>query len=125
MEQVWMSTLLSTRTSLPYSSSNVRRLIGPRTGYQSGTVAWSSIFGRDVIERAGPVWGLDDEGELRGVYRPSGHPAVRTYGLRRAGRAMLTIHVQLWYGGGDFQATRWGSKQLVRLALMGIRSLVG
>ncbi|KAF7359198.1 FAD/NAD-binding domain-containing protein [Mycena sanguinolenta] len=24
----------------------------------------------------GPIWGLDHEGELRGVYRPSGHPGV-------------------------------------------------
>jgi hypothetical protein len=47
-----------------------------RTGYQPGTVAWSSIFGPDVIKRAGPVWGLNNEGELLGVYRPSGHPAV-------------------------------------------------
>jgi hypothetical protein len=35
------------------------------------------MFGRETIERAGPIWGLDDEGELRGVYRPSGHPGVR------------------------------------------------
>jgi len=34
------------------------------------------VFGEETIERTGPVWGLDHEGELRGCYRPSGHPGV-------------------------------------------------
>ena len=33
-------------------------------------------FGNAVIDRTGEVWGLDDEGELRGCYRPSGQPGV-------------------------------------------------
>ena len=35
-----------------------------------------AVFGEETIERTGPVWGLDHEGELRGCYRPSGHPGV-------------------------------------------------
>ncbi|KZO92908.1 FAD/NAD(P)-binding domain-containing protein [Calocera viscosa TUFC12733] len=39
------------------------------------------------------VWGLDDEGNVRGAYRNSGHP-------------------NLWYFGGDFQGARYFSKIL-------------
>ena len=34
------------------------------------------IFGDAIIDQTSPVWGLDHEGELRGIYRPSGHPGV-------------------------------------------------
>ena len=34
------------------------------------------IFGDETINRTGPVYNLDEEGELRGSYRPSGHPGV-------------------------------------------------
>lgn len=34
------------------------------------------VFGDATIDRVGPVWGLDEEGELRGCYRPTGHPGV-------------------------------------------------
>ena len=33
-------------------------------------------FGSETIDMTDPVWGLDDEGEVRGSYRPSGHPGV-------------------------------------------------
>jgi hypothetical protein len=33
------------------------------------------IFG-DEIEKTGPVGGVDEEGEINGAYRPTGHPAV-------------------------------------------------
>jgi len=65
------------------------------------------LFGEETIERTGPVWGLDDEGELRGCYRPSGHPG-------------------LWYGMGDFYHARFFSKQLaleikaIELGLMNV-----
>ena len=35
------------------------------------------IFGTEVIDSAGECLGMDDEGELLGHYRPSGHPGVR------------------------------------------------
>lgn len=34
------------------------------------------IFGNEIINRTHEVWGLDEEGELRGCYRPSGQPGV-------------------------------------------------
>ena len=36
----------------------------------------TSSSGDEIIEKTGPVYGLDEEGELRGSYRPSGHPGV-------------------------------------------------
>jgi hypothetical protein len=41
-------------------------------------VGWRAIFGDEIIERAGPAWGLDAEGEVIGQYRPTGQPGVRT-----------------------------------------------
>lgn len=52
-------------------------VIHPRTGYRSIRETNEAIFGVEAISRTGPVWGLDEEGELRGCYRPTGHPGVR------------------------------------------------
>lgn len=32
------------------------------------------VFGDKVIDRTGPVWGLDQQYELQGIWRHSGHP---------------------------------------------------
>ena len=37
------------------------------------------IFGPRVIDSTKDMWGLDEEDELQGVYRPTGHPGVNTY----------------------------------------------
>ncbi|KAI0941996.1 hypothetical protein AcW1_009664 [Taiwanofungus camphoratus] len=63
------------------------------TGYGDPREDIKDIFGADVIDRTSPLWGMDEEGEIRGIFRPSGHPA-------------------LWYGGGDFAISRFLSKQL-------------
>ncbi|KAG6813422.1 hypothetical protein H0H92_011119 [Tricholoma furcatifolium] len=63
------------------------------TGYHNIRETVKEIFGEDTIARTSQVWGLDAEGELRGCYRPSGHPG-------------------LWYGAGDFAISRFMSKQL-------------
>jgi hypothetical protein len=34
------------------------------------------LFGKEVIAKTTRPWGLDEEGELKGSYRPSGHPGV-------------------------------------------------
>ncbi|KAJ3557181.1 hypothetical protein NM688_g1608 [Phlebia brevispora] len=65
------------------------------TGYINMREINKKIFGADVIDKTSEVWGLDEEGELRGSYRPSGHPG-------------------LWYATGDFANSRFQSKQLVR-----------
>ncbi|KAG1740407.1 uncharacterized protein EDB91DRAFT_1053093, partial [Suillus paluster] len=34
------------------------------------------MCGEEVAQKVGPMWGLDDEGELRGVWKDSGHEAL-------------------------------------------------
>lgn len=63
------------------------------TGYHYIRDTAKDTFGEETIGRTSHVWGLDEEGELRGCYRPSGHPG-------------------LWYGAGDFVNSRFSSKQL-------------
>ncbi len=36
----------------------------------------AELFGENVIGKTDEVYGLDEEGEIRGSYRPSGHPGV-------------------------------------------------
>ena len=52
-----------------------------RTGYVNMREINKELFGSDVIEKTSEIWGLDDEGELRGSYRPSGYHGVRTCSL--------------------------------------------
>ncbi|KAI0677128.1 FAD/NAD-P-binding domain-containing protein [Trametes maxima] len=63
------------------------------TGYINIREADRELLGDDVVSRIGDVYGLDDEGELKGSYRPSGHPGV-------------------WYATGDFFFSRFHSKTL-------------
>ena len=46
------------------------------TGYLNMREANANLFGRHVIDKTDEVWGLDDEGEIKGSYRPSGYPGV-------------------------------------------------
>ena len=39
--------------------------------------AMKQTFGEDVINSTCDTWGLDNEGEIRGCFRPTGHPGVR------------------------------------------------
>ncbi|KAJ7042124.1 dimethylaniline monooxygenase [Mycena alexandri] len=63
------------------------------TSFKSIRDKMRGIFGDAVIDQTDPVWGLDDEGEIRGCYRPSGHPG-------------------LWFAAGEFYVSRARSKQL-------------
>ena len=36
----------------------------------------NAIFGEDVLSRTEPDWGLDDEGEINGVYRDGDVPGL-------------------------------------------------
>ena len=47
------------------------------TGYQNMRDVNAELFGAEVIDQTRPVWGMDDEGEVSGSYRPSGCPGVR------------------------------------------------
>ncbi|KAJ8084557.1 hypothetical protein PM082_003330 [Marasmius tenuissimus] len=64
------------------------------TGYENIRDVMKKTFGSDAIDMTGEVaGGLDEEGEPRGMYRPSGHPG-------------------LWYAAGDFFMARFYSKTL-------------
>jgi putative flavoprotein involved in K+ transport len=51
-------------------------LIVLATGYEGQSAAARRILGDVVAERAGPVWGFDAEGELNGMWRPTGQPGL-------------------------------------------------
>ncbi|TDL17734.1 FAD/NAD-binding domain-containing protein [Rickenella mellea] len=66
------------------------------TGYYNIRPTVRKVFGAEMIDRTSQVWGLDEEGELKGCYRPSGLPG-------------------LWFAAGDFFNSRYMSKQLALL----------
>ncbi|MFE9606870.1 NAD(P)-binding domain-containing protein [Streptomyces hokutonensis] len=63
------------------------------TGYQNMRETAREIFGDAVAEKCRPVWGLDSEGELSGVWRRSGFDG-------------------LWFMGGNLSLARAFSKVL-------------
>jgi cation diffusion facilitator CzcD-associated flavoprotein CzcO len=63
------------------------------TGYTNMRDRARQLFGDAVADRCGDVWGLDDEGELRTIWRPSGHPGF-------------------WFMGGNMHQARHYSKFL-------------
>ncbi|KAF7342826.1 hypothetical protein MSAN_01998600 [Mycena sanguinolenta] len=63
------------------------------TSYRSIRDDLRPLFTDAVIDQTSPLWGLDEEGELNGCYRSSGHPG-------------------LWFVAGNFAVSRFFSKQL-------------
>lgn len=51
-------------------------LIVLATGYEGQREAARRILGDAVAERIGQVWGFDEEGELHGMWRPTGQPGL-------------------------------------------------
>lgn len=51
-------------------------LIVMATGYENQQVLVQNIFGQDVAERVGPIWGYDSDGELRNMYKRTGQPGL-------------------------------------------------
>ena len=47
-----------------------------RTGFKNTKPSMANIFGEEIISRTKKVWGMDEEGEISGSYRPTGHPGV-------------------------------------------------
>ncbi|KAJ6606230.1 FAD/NAD-P-binding domain-containing protein [Mycena vulgaris] len=75
------------------------------TSYESICDTMRGVFGDSTMDQVGPVWGVDTEGELRGCYRPTGHPG-------------------LWFAVGEFYQSRAFSKQLVgKLTLVTIQDI--
>lgn len=63
------------------------------TGYSNMRETARRIFGDKVANRLNPVWGLDEEGEFKTMWRHSGHP-------------------NFWYMGGNLAMSRYFSKRL-------------
>lgn len=71
------------------------------------------IFGAKTLEMIALANGLDEEGEFKGIYRPTGHPGV-CYFIPSFGLCpLMLLRRQLWFGGAAFPQSRFMSKQLV------------
>ncbi|KAL4959267.1 flavin-containing monooxygenase [Aspergillus stella-maris] len=46
------------------------------TGYENMHESVRRVLGEKVADRCNPIWDLDEEGELRTIWRPSGHPGL-------------------------------------------------
>ena len=75
------------------------------------------IFDPEVMESTKEIWGLDEEDEMCGVYRPSGHPAVIPPPQINSS-SILILSPQFWFAAGDFADSRFCSKQLVSPTLV-------
>jgi cation diffusion facilitator CzcD-associated flavoprotein CzcO len=51
-------------------------LIVLATGYTGQKESVRRILGDRITDRIGPVWGFDEEGELAGMWRPTGQPGL-------------------------------------------------
>ncbi|KOS19463.1 putative indole-3-pyruvate monooxygenase [Escovopsis weberi] len=72
------------------------------TGYQNMRMTTRMLFGDEAADRIGDAWGLDKEGEFRGIWRRSGHPG-------------------LWLHGGNLALCRQYSK-LLALQIKGLEA---
>ncbi|CEP23044.1 FMO4 [Cyberlindnera jadinii] len=63
------------------------------TGYSNMKDTARDVFGHKVSDKLNPVWNLDEEGEFRSIWRPSGHP-------------------NFWFMGGNLAMARYYSKRL-------------
>lgn len=63
------------------------------TGFLGMRTQCRKIFGDKVADRVKDVWGMDEEGEIRGMWRNSGHPGF-------------------WFMAGSLFLCRWYSGQL-------------
>ncbi|KAL2066046.1 hypothetical protein VTL71DRAFT_2117 [Oculimacula yallundae] len=63
------------------------------TGYLNMRTQCRKIFGDEVADRVKDVWGFDEEGEIRTLWRDSGHPGF-------------------WFMGGNLALCRWYSRLL-------------
>jgi len=63
------------------------------TGYQNMRGTARKIFGDELAERVKDVWGFDEEGELRTMWRRTGHPGF-------------------WFFGGNLALCRYFSRMI-------------
>ena len=63
------------------------------TGYQNMRTQARQIFGDELADRVDGVWGFDEEGEMRTIWRKTGHPGF-------------------WFFGGNLALCRYYSRML-------------
>ena len=63
------------------------------TGYANMRTQARAIFGDELADRVGDIWGWDEEGEMRAIWRDSGHPGF-------------------WFHGGNLAMCRYYSRVL-------------
>ena len=61
------------------------------TGYRNMREKARNVFGDELADRVSDVWGFDEEGETRGMWRRSGHPGF-------------------WFVGGNLALCRFYSR---------------
>lgn len=76
------------------------------TGYQNMRTATQQIFGDEVASRVGDVWGFDEEGEMRVIWRRNDQPG-------------------LWLHGGNLAMCRYYSRIVALQIKAQIRGLSG
>ncbi|MFD4195734.1 flavin-containing monooxygenase [Amycolatopsis thermoflava] len=91
----WSDADRFTREGLRMSDGSVIEadLVVLATGYQSQQEGVRRLLGDEVADTVGPIWGYDDEGEVRNMWRHTGQPG-------------------LWFTAGNFQMCRTYSKVL-------------
>jgi lysine/ornithine N-monooxygenase len=75
------------------------------TGYNNGRSRTRKVFGDEVADAIQPIWGFDEMGEIRGVWRRSGHEAF-------------------WVAAGSFWLSRYYSRLLALQIKMAEEGLV-
>ncbi|GHE78931.1 monooxygenase [Amycolatopsis deserti] len=91
----WAEADRFTRDGLRMSDGSVVEadLVVLATGYQSQQEGLRHLMGDEVADTVGPIWGYDDEGEVRNMWRHTAQPG-------------------LWFTAGNFQMCRTYSKVL-------------
>ncbi|SPN98639.1 probable flavin-containing monooxygenase [Cephalotrichum gorgonifer] len=68
------------------------------TGYQNMRSQTRAMFGNEVADRIGDVWGFNEEGEMRTIWQRSGHPGLWLHGgnlaLCRFYSRFLALHIK-------------------------------
>ena len=69
------------------------------TGYKNGRTRTRQIFGDEVADKIEPIWGLNEQGEIRGVWRRTGHQgfwvAAGSFWLSRYYSKLLAIQIKM------------------------------
>jgi len=70
-------------------------LIVAATGYQPQQEVVRELLGDTVADKVGQVWGLDDDGELRNMYKPTPQKGLWFLGSGLSQARMYTLYVAL------------------------------